>query len=44
MTMDDTGTMAKATHPPGIVIEIVGMRRETVVALVRPKNLSIIEI
>jgi hypothetical protein len=25
--MDDTGTMAKATHPPGIVVEIVGIEK-----------------
>jgi hypothetical protein len=23
--MDDTGTMAEATHPPGIVVKIVGI-------------------
>ncbi len=25
--MDDTGTMAKATHPSGIVVEIVGIEK-----------------
>ncbi len=25
--MDDTGTMAKATHSPGIVVEIVGIEK-----------------
>jgi hypothetical protein len=25
--MDDTGTMAKATHPPGIVVKIVGIEK-----------------
>jgi len=25
--MDDTGTTAEATHPPGIIIEIVGIEK-----------------
>jgi hypothetical protein len=25
--MDDTGTMAKATHPPDIVVKIVGIEK-----------------
>ena len=25
--MDDTGTMAEATHPPGIIVEIVGIEK-----------------
>ena len=26
-TMDDTGTTAEATHPPGIIVEIVGIEK-----------------
>jgi hypothetical protein len=25
--MDDTSTIAEATHPPGIVVEIVGIEK-----------------
>jgi len=25
--MDDTGTTAEATHPPGIIVEIVGIEK-----------------
>ena len=25
--MDDTGTTAEATHPPGILVEIVGIEK-----------------